>query len=264
MFPTSGPSLPQVQCEWFEGPLDLLLQEVRRQNVAIEEIAMAPIVAGFLDYVRTASERSLNLDIEWIEMAATLIHWKSRSLLPADVDQQQAKPDPIRDHLVQQLLAHRKEVAEELGRRRKVEEARICRSADGELREVSEANGPEEAPFVSVWDMMQGARELARWVREHREERKRSVEVLWMDPEGVTVGEMIEYLRDTLSGGSGTIDGAELLRKQPTVERRCFLFLGMLEMVREQQLQVEQTEPFGAIDMRLIHIPAVGMIPTVG
>ena len=82
--PANGNSLPSVQVEEFEGPLDLLLDEVRRQNVAIEKIAMAPIVARFLEYVRTAAERNLNLDIEWLHMAATLIHWKSRSLLPAD------------------------------------------------------------------------------------------------------------------------------------------------------------------------------------
>jgi segregation and condensation protein A len=247
MFPTSGASLPSVQWERFEGPLDLLLDEVRRQNVAIEQIAMAPIVSRFLDYMRTASERSLNLDIDWLHMAATLIHWKSRSLLPADGDGQKAEPDPVRDSLVQQLLAHRKEVAGELGRRRAVEEARISRPADGELREGSDANRPQEVPFVTVWDMIQESREMARWVREHREERKLLVEVLWMDPEGVTVGEMIEYLRSKLSGRDLTLDGAELLQEQLTVSRRCCLFLGMLEMAREQQLQIEQKETFGPI-----------------
>ena len=64
--PASGNSLPSVQVEAFEGPLDLLLEEVRQQNVAIEKIAMAPIVARFLEYVRTAAERNLNLDIEWL------------------------------------------------------------------------------------------------------------------------------------------------------------------------------------------------------
>jgi segregation and condensation protein A len=84
--PASASSLPSVQAEDFEGPLDLLLDEVRRQNVALERISMAPIVARFLEYMRTATERNLNLDIEWLHMAATLIHWKSRSLLPGGRD----------------------------------------------------------------------------------------------------------------------------------------------------------------------------------
>ena len=82
--PASGSSLPPVQLEAFEGPLDLLLDEVRRQNVAIENIAMAPVVARFLAYVRAATEQNLNLDIEWLHIAATLIYWKSRALLPLD------------------------------------------------------------------------------------------------------------------------------------------------------------------------------------
>ena len=82
--PGSPGSLPSVQFQEFEGPIDLLLDEVRRQNVEIEKIAMAPIVARFLEYVGKASERNLNLDIDWLHMAATLIHWKSRSLLPSE------------------------------------------------------------------------------------------------------------------------------------------------------------------------------------
>ncbi len=69
-----SPSLPRA-VEWreFEGPLDLLLDEVRRQNVAIERIQMAPLVAHFLGYVQTARERDLNLEIEWLHTASILI-----------------------------------------------------------------------------------------------------------------------------------------------------------------------------------------------
>src|SRR3954447_26875726 len=124
----SADSLPPViRLPEFEGPLDLLLDEVRRQNVAIENIAMAPIVARFLEYVATEAERNLNLDIECLYMAATLIHWKSRSLLPRDVEGDPQK-DLIRDDLVQQLLAHRKEAADELARRRAVEDTRFSRT----------------------------------------------------------------------------------------------------------------------------------------
>jgi hypothetical protein len=101
--PDSAASLPLVQTGQFHGPLDMLLDEVRRQNVSIEKIAMAPIVARFLEYVRTATERNMNLDIEWLHMAATLIHWKSQSLLPTGVVGE-IPADPIRDNLVQQLL----------------------------------------------------------------------------------------------------------------------------------------------------------------
>ena len=130
--PDSAASLPPpVQIPEFEGPLDLLLDEVRRQNVAIENFAMSPIVARFLDYVGTAADRNLNLDIEWLLLAATLIHWRSRSLLPRDVTQD-AQNDPIRDDLIQQLIAHRKQAFDELSRRLALEETRFTRRADSD------------------------------------------------------------------------------------------------------------------------------------
>ena len=67
--------------ESFDGPLDLLLDEVRRQNVAVEEVALAPLVARYLAYLGSATASQLPLQIDWIHIAATLIHWKSRSLL---------------------------------------------------------------------------------------------------------------------------------------------------------------------------------------
>src|SRR5215470_13666470 len=93
-------SPPPVDLEVFEGPLDLLLDEVRRQNVAVEKIAMSAIVSRFLEYVETAADRSLNLDIEWLHMAATLIHWKSLSLL-ASGPLDETGSDPIRDSLIE-------------------------------------------------------------------------------------------------------------------------------------------------------------------
>lgn len=257
---TSPASPPPVEFECFEGPLDLLLDEVRRQNVAIERIAMAPIVARFLEYTRTAAERSLQLDIEWLHMAATLIHWKSRSLLPPDPEGR-LESDPIRDSLVQQLLSHRKQAAEELGRRQSLGEARFSRPTDVEEGEMSPVDQSEDAPYVSVWDMIQEARELAHWAGERRKERSQSQETFGVDPDEVTVAEMVDYLWAELAArGESILDGAKLLQGQPTPSRRCCLLLGMLEMVRERQLQVDQKELFGPILLS----PGVVSGPTVG
>jgi hypothetical protein len=101
----SGASLPR---DSFDGPLDLLLDEVRRQRIAIEEVALAPLVARYLAYMETAAAQQLPLDIDWILLAATLIQWKSRSLLPATGT---SARDPIRDEIVELLLTHRKQAA---------------------------------------------------------------------------------------------------------------------------------------------------------
>jgi segregation and condensation protein A len=247
--PDNGNSLPPpVQLPEFEGPLDLLLDEVRRQNVAIESIAMAPIVARFLEYVGAAAGRNLNLDIEWLHMAATLIHWKSRSLLPQDVSAQPQR-DAIRDDLVQQLLAHRKQAADELARRRAVEETRFSRhAAEDELVASGPATDePDEPGFVSVWDLIQQARDLAGWVEQHREDRHRWHESFGVEQDDVTVREMMDYLRDQLATAGGRLDGVSLLERQATASRRSCLFLGMLEMARDRQVELQQEEIFGQI-----------------
>ena len=233
----------------FEGPLDLLLEEVRRQNVAIEDIAMAPIVARFLEYIRTAADRNLNLDIEWLHLAAILIHWKSRSLLPSD--RPEPTTDPIRDELVQRLLVHRKEAAEELAQRRALEDARFSRVPDTVPQEAdSVPSGPD---FITVWDLLQQARELARWTGKYREDRRRR-ETFLVERDDVTVSEMIEYLQTRLSAEGTGLDGISLLSGQSSASRKCCLFLAMLEMSRDQKLEVEQNEAFGAIHLSFVAI----------
>lgn len=250
-FPGSVASLPSIHLEQFDGPLDLLFDEVRRQNVAIEKISMAPIVARFLEYVHTAAQRNVNLDIEWVHMAATLIYWKSRSLLPADPTGQ-PQADPIRDDLVQQLLAHRKQAAEELGRRRSAEEAQFSRAGSMGLGEESAMEEPEDPPFLSVWDMIQQAREIARWVRDYREDRRNWRETFDVEGDDATVAEMIDYLRTELAAAADfKLDGLCLLTDQLTVARRSCVFLGMLEMARDQQLEIDQNESFGPISLLL-------------
>ena len=245
--PASGSSLPPVQVEAFEGPLDLLLDEVRRQNVAIESIAMAPIVARFLAYVRTAAERNLNLDIEWLHMAATLIHWKSRSLLPPDASEEPQR-DPIRDDLVQQLLAHRKAggrgagpppgrrgdpVFPGRGRRR----IRACRASHGRTRRagIRERLGSDPAGAGAG---RAGSSNIAT-------DRRRWRESFGVEQDDVTVSEMMDYLRDQLAAADGRLDGVGLLESQATASRRSCLFLGMLEMARDQQVELQQEEVFG-------------------
>ena len=109
---------------------------------------------------------------------------------------------------------------------------------------------PEEAPF-SVWDLIQQARELAVWIEKHRADRAYWQETFDVQPDETTVGAMIEYLQGQLGAASGTqLDGTSLLNEQMTASRRSCLFLGMLELAREQQLQMEQWEVFGGISVR--------------
>jgi segregation and condensation protein A len=229
-----------VETELYDGPLDLLLEEVKRQRVAIERIAMAPIVARFLEYMRTAARRNLALDMEWLHMAATLIEWKSQALLPVGTDEQ-PPADPIRDDLVRQLMAHKRRAAAELGARQSVEGARLSR-----VPEAAAVEGVPEPAYVTVRDMMQQARDLGRWVEEHGQARRQWNTAWGVERDVVSVVEMIEYLRSLLEINL-KLDGVALLQTQETASRRSCLFLGMLEMARAGECEIEQNESFGDI-----------------
>ena len=240
-----GNSLPPPSAEPFAGPLDLLLDEVRRQNIAIEQVALAPLVARYLEYMRAAASRNLNLDIEWVHMAATLIQWKSRSLLPTDP---QAPPmaDTIRDELVHLLSAHRKQAAEELARRQSVEDTRFSRDVEA----MEELPAP---PYLSVWDLMQQARDLARWAFEHRQDRTCWNQMVAVEQDDLTVSGMIHYLLEQLALADGPeLDAVRLLGAQATPSRRACLFLAMLEVARDQKVGIVQTEHWGEIWLRKV------------
>ena len=248
-------SLPSM-VDWveFDGPLDLLLDEVRRQNVDIERIQMAPLVARFLSYVQAAGRRNLNLDIEWLHTASVLIHWKSRSLLPHEPTAEPTR-DTIRDELIGELRRHRKEAAEELARRLARTAAQLPRGGREQFTEPSGGEEPEDPPFTSVWDLLGQARELARWAVKHREDRRRWHDTFAIEPETVTVAEMSELLRASLAASeSGTLDGARLIHEQTGPARRACLFLGMLEMARAAEVSLSQERPWEEIWVNTVEV----------
>lgn len=208
---------------------------------------MAPLVARFLEYVHCARDRSLNLDIEWLLLAATLIQWKSRALLPED-PAKLAEPDSVRDELVRQLLAHKKELAEELGKRKTVADASLSRPGE---RPVSDDRIPEEAPeppFVSVWDLTQQARELGRWAADYRATLSHWSQVFDVEPESVTVAEMSDVLREYVGQAETLpVDALPLIDRQLTPAHRSALFMGFLELVRNQEITADQTKEFAEV-----------------
>lgn len=252
----SLPSPPAVQVGDFEGPLDLLLDEVRRQNVAIEDVRLAPITSRFLEYVRTARQRSLNLNIEWLQMAATLIHWKSQSLLPPEPGL--PATDSMPDELLQQLLAHRRKIAEELATRRAIVEASFSRSAG--VRETDAEAEDHCTRQTTVWDMIRQAREIAAWVEQHRQKDLPANPIFEVEPDEVSIAEMMVYLREQLAAAGSQIDGLRLLNQQTSVARRSSLFLAMLEMARNRQVDIGQAGAFAPISLTPIGLSKTNQV----
>ncbi|HWP43226.1 MAG TPA: segregation/condensation protein A, partial [Blastocatellia bacterium] len=103
----ANPDQYRVKLEAFEGPLDLLLYLIRREEVSIYDIPIARITEQYLSYLQAMQELDIAVAGEFLVMAATLIHIKSQMLLPRDPDLAPEAEDP-RKELVYQLLEHQK------------------------------------------------------------------------------------------------------------------------------------------------------------
>ena len=234
--------------EPYAGPLDLLLDEVRRQNIALEEVALAPLVARYLDYLQQAARAGQPLAIDWILLAATLIQWKSRALLAPEAD---PAADPVRDELVEQLRAHRQAVARDLSRRRAEETGWLSRDADPAFRDEPVPEEPSEPAFLSVWDLAEQARDLARWAAQRRLEQQRSQPFPANEYDDVPTAGMVEYLLAQFAGGGPELNASRLLALQPDLPHQAALFLALLEMAQAQQLRIRQEEEFAEILLNL-------------
>jgi segregation and condensation protein A len=148
-----------VRLQNFEGPLDLLLHLIRKHEVSIYDIPIALITQQYLDYLELMQEMNLDVAGEFLVMAATLIHIKSRMLLPRpDPAQEEAEEDP-REALMRRLLEHQKfkAAAELLHERETLRSAQWTR-ADGPIAEIA---GEAPEPEIEV-DSLQPDQRLPR------------------------------------------------------------------------------------------------------
>ena len=229
--------------EQYEGPLDLLLDLIRRQQINIYDIPIASITAQYLEYMQRALELDMELSAEFVYMAATLIHIKSRMLLPRDPELEKisAEEDP-RKELVDRLLEHErfKNAAEMLQQKRLVEEAVWSNPHIGEF--LSDEQEPELD--VSIFDLVKTLQTVL--------ERAKNRPIYQVGKEDVSVPEMIRYLEaafhDRRKGES--IPAAELFERQRSRRAMICLFLAILELVRRQALVLTQKDAFGEIGLK--------------
>src|SRR5437870_7716216 len=224
----------------YEGPLDLLLDLIRKQDIDIYDIPIARITAQYLAYVETLRELDVNVAAEFIYMAAVLIHIKSKMLLPRDPDAPAAEDDP-RSELVNRLLEHEKfkSAAQMLLQKQQIEDAVLSNPA---LREFMDAEGTEPELAADVIDLVKTFQQIL--------DRARNRPILEVDEETVTVGQMIQYLHRRLSIESRPIRLKQMLRNVPSRQALVCMFLALLELVRLQAIQVRQDHVFGEVLVR--------------
>jgi segregation and condensation protein A len=225
----------------YEGPLDLLLDLIRKQDIDIYDIPIAKITAQYLAYVERIRELDVNVAAEFIYMAAVLIHIKSKMLLPRDPLAPADAPDDPRSELVNRLLEHEKfkSAAQMLLQKQQIEDAVLTNPA---LKEFMEAEGAEPELAADVIDLVKTFQQIL--------DRARNRPVFEVDEETVTVGQMIQYLHRRLSIESRPIRLKQMLRNVPSRSALVCMFLALLELVRLQAIQVRQDHVFGEVLVR--------------
>jgi len=225
----------------YEGPLDLLLDLIRKQDIDIYDIPIARITAQYLVYVERMRELDVNVAAEFIYMAAVLIHIKSKMLLPRDPLVPAGVEDDPRSELVNRLLEHEKfkSAAQMLLQRQQIEDAVWSNPA---LKEFQDAEGTEPELTADVIDLVKTFQQVL--------DRARSRPILEVSDDSVTVGQMIEHLRRRLIVEDRPLRLKQFLRTIESREALVCMFLAMLELVRLQAIQLRQDHIFGEILVR--------------
>jgi segregation and condensation protein A len=237
----SSPDAYHVKLDAFEGPLDLLLHLIRKNEVDIYDIPIALITQQYLEYIDLMQELNLDVAGEFLVMASTLIHIKSRTLLPRpDPTQEDGEPeeDP-REALMRRLLEHQKfkAAAGLLHDRETLREAQFTR-ADAS---VAEAAGDPYEPELEV-DLF-SLLAAFRGVLERASRRPPMV----LPPDQMSMEERIQQLLSRLSDTEAC--GFEDLFADGNGSRSFVIvtFLALLEMIRLKLVRIFQSGSLGAI-----------------
>ncbi len=229
-----------IRLEAFEGPLDLLLHLIKKEEIDIWNIPIAHITEQYLDYLQIMKDLNINLAGEWLMMAATLIYIKSRMLVPQEpvVDAQAGEEDP-RHELVYQLLEHQKfkNAAEMLYTREEVENAVWNKPPPEVLEDAGEVIA------ITIFDLLRAFHEVVL-----RFEAQRVIE---MDQEEITVEQQLVDIRKRF------LVHDQLLFSSFFAEARSkrhliVIFLALLELVRLREVCLYQKKAFTEIRIQKV------------
>jgi segregation and condensation protein A len=237
----SSPDAYKVKLDTFEGPLDLLLYLIRKNEVNIYDIPISDVTEQYLSYIGVMQELNLDVAGEFLVMAATLIHIKSKMLLPRPETAQESlldDEDP-RDELVRRLLEHQKykQAAEALHDRETTRSAQFLRPDSRVADAVDDGFEPElEVDLFSLLAAFKGV--LGRVSRRER---------MILPPEKISIEDRMHQLLDRLSETDAC--GFEELFEDGDGSRGFMIvtFLSLLEMIRLKLIRVFQSGSFGAI-----------------
>jgi segregation and condensation protein A len=230
----------------YDGPFDLLLDLIRKQNIDIYDIPIARITSQFLDYTHHLKQVDVDAAGEFIYMASLLIHIKSKTLLPRDpTDVLGGEAEDPRRELVERLLEHErfKAAAQMLMQKQQIEEATWTAPGMKNFRRDTQAAGDElnleREIAADTVDLVRVFQDILSRLRERP--------ILNVDEESVTVAQMIDYVKRRLMMEDKPVSLRRMLHNTHTERALICMFLAMLELVRLQAVLLHQQAILGDI-----------------
>ena len=224
----------------YDGPLDLLLDLIRKQNIDIYDIPIARITSQFLEYTQHLKQVDVDAAGEFIYMASLLIHIKSKTLLPRDPsDVLGGESEDPRRELVERLLEHErfKAAAQMLLQKQQIEEATWTNPGMKNFRRDTLEGGADETTLdqeiaADTVDLVRVFQDVLNRLRERP--------ILDVDEDSVTVAQMIDYVKRRLLMEDKPVSLRRLLHNTHTERSLICMFLAMLELVRLQAVLLYQ------------------------
>lgn len=231
----------KVRLEIFEGPLDLLLYLIKKDEVDIQNISITRITSQYLDYINTFRLLNIDLAAEFIVMAANLMYLKSRTLLPRQEQppEEDAEDDDPRWELIRQLIEYKKfkDAANYLSLREAEQEGRFALTP--EKPEIDEV--PPPLAEVSIFDLIRAFQNVLKRFEE-------SHDLGDIVDDRYTVADKIEMFLDRFAPGeAGSLES--LFEHATTKAEVIVTFLAILELMKMNQFVVRQAGSFGQIEV---------------
>ena len=241
----------KVQFEVFEGPLDLLLYLIKKEEVDIYEVNLTKLASQFIEYVDLMRQFDLEVAGEFLVMASTLMYIKSRELLPKDqqvaVEEEDEGEDP-RFELIRQLVEYKKfkDAAAQLQTLEERQE-NIYPRVPGKIEFESEAAAAK--PEVGIFELLNAVNGILKRFAAKEAGTREIYEDKW------TVSEKIEFVRNLITE-RGSVKFSQLFEQAANRAEIVCTFLALLELIRMKQLACLQPEPFAEIEISKAVAPA--------
>lgn len=230
----------KIHLDTYDGPLDLLLDLIKKQEIDIHNIPIAKITGQYLDYLHKLEELDMDISADFIYMAATLIYIKSKMLLPPDPLAGPEEMEDPRAELVHRLVEHEKfkSAAQLLHQRQQIEE-NVWSKPDRSLYEGQEVEGEL---IVSLVDLVKVFQQVL--------ERRKEIVKIELHHDQFTVAQMMELLRQQLMASDEGVELISFFESCASRHAMIVALLAVLELVRLQAILLVQQELFSQIRLR--------------